>query len=146
MDTLGKLIDELRAGNHRLTIIRKAILSLLLKVREPLSPADILGLLEKSKILANKTTIYRELDFLKKQDMIRELQLGDTAKYYEIKSGNHHHHVICVKCDKVEDVVLEKDLDLQEKSIAKSKKFKILNHSLEFYGVCKGCQPNYKSL
>ncbi len=144
MENPRQFINELRAGNHRLTKIRKALLSLLTKTKEPLSPTEIGRLLGKAKVPANKTTVYRELEFLKNQAMVKEIQFGDATKYYEITPTNHHHHVVCMQCDKVEDVVLEKDLDLQEKSIAKNKNFKILNHSLEFYGICKECQPTYK--
>jgi Fe2+ or Zn2+ uptake regulation protein len=28
----------------------------------------------------------------------------------------------------------------QEHEISKRKNFKVLSHSLEFYGLCKGCQ------
>ena len=90
----------------------------------------------------NKTTIYRELAFLKKQNIILELQFDDNTKRYEIMPANHHHHIVCVRCEKVEDVVLEKDLDAEEKVITQNKKFQILHHSLEFYGICKMCQTH----
>ncbi len=140
MHNSKQLINELRVKSHRITKIREAILNLLAKAKEPLSSVDIQALLENNRIPANKTTVYRELYFLQSQEMIRELKFSDAAKYYEIMPEDHHHHVVCVKCDKVEHVVLEKDLDLQEKAIAKNKKFKILNHTLEFYGICRSCQ------
>lgn len=135
-----ELINELRASNQRITKTRKAVLALLEKSKKPLSSPEILSRINKLGLSINKTTIYRELDFLKKQEIVKELQLGDNAKYYELTPKDHHHHLICVSCDEIEDVVLEKDLDLHEKAITKNKKFKILNHSLEFYGICKSCQ------
>ncbi len=141
MRDITHYVNKLRANNHRITRVRETILDLLLRAQKPLSPSDIMLLLVKIKVPADKTTIYRELAFFKGQGMIRELQLGGNKKYYEIMPENHHHHIICIKCDQIEDIVLEKDLDEEERNIAKNKKFKIINHSLEFYGTCRGCTP-----
>ncbi len=113
---------------------------ILTNAKQPLSPVDLGVLLRKNGILVNKTTIYRELDFLKDEKIIRELRLNDTAKHYELVPDNHHHHLICLDCKKIEHVELDGDLDREEKKISKNTKFKILNHSLEFYGICKSCQ------
>ena len=50
-----------------------------------------------------------------------------------------HHHLICNICNaviEVEDDLLEQ---LEEK-IKKQYKFKILDHSVKFYGICEECQ------
>ncbi len=125
---------------HRLTRIRKAMLDLLTKSRQPLSSPDIQATFLRKKISVNKTTIYRELAFLKAQNMVRQLQFVDHAKRYEIMPDNHHHHIVCVNCKKVGHVELAKDLDEAERSISKTMNFKIMNHSLEFFGLCRKCQ------
>jgi Fe2+ or Zn2+ uptake regulation protein len=140
MQDSSHILANLKKRGHRITSIRKAILDLLVKSSEPLSSPSIQKLLTKRKTSANKTTVYREIAFLKGQNLVRELQFRDNAKRYEIMPENHHHHIVCVNCEKVEDVELKKDLDVEEKNITKNKKFKIINHSLEFYGVCIGCQ------
>lgn len=111
---------------------------MLAKQLKPVSALEIQKKLLQKKITANKTTVYRELSFLKKQNIILELQFGDRTKRYELIS-THHHHIICTNCDKVEDVELKKDLATAEKMIAKNKKFAMIRHSLEFYGVCRAC-------
>ncbi len=88
----------------------------------------------------NKTTMYRELDFLKKTGIVRELQLGDRLRRYEITPDDHRHHLICRNCNGVEDVVLENDLDSVEKNLRKQTKFKVEEHALTFYGTCEKCQ------
>lgn len=140
MQTLEHILVQLKTNGHRLTQIRKAILSLLIKSPEPFSSPDLQSLLLQKKMLVNKTTVYRELAFLKKQNIVRELQFRDSIKQYEIMPENHHHHIVCVNCEKVEDVELNKDLDKTEKAISKSMNFKIINHSLEFFGLCAKCK------
>lgn len=135
-----QILAILKEKGYRFARIRKAILDLLVKSPHPLSSPDIQQLLSKKKIDANKTTVYRQLAFLKEQNLIRELQFKDNAKRYEIVTKNHHHHIVCVDCGHIEDVEAEKDLYYLEKKIAQEKKFKVENHSLEFFGICQKCQ------
>lgn len=134
-----KIISRLREEGFRSTGIREAILSLFCKSKKPLSCQDIQKYLKQKSISANKTTVYRELDFLKNQKLIEEFQLDDGVRRYEI-SSKHHHHVVCTKCKKIDCVELKQELRSQEIQIEKNNKFKIISHSLEFYGLCHKCQ------
>lgn len=140
-----RILATLKEKGYRFSRIRKAILDLLIKNPNPLSLSDIKMLLAKKKIMTNKTTVYRQLVFLKEQRLVRELQFRENTKRYEIMSENHHHHIICVNCEKIKDVELDGDLDAEEKSISKNKNFKVLSHSLEFYGICEKCQDRQLS-
>ena len=119
--------------------VRDFILELISKDSKPLSVLEIINRMKKN-ISANKTTVYREINLLKKEGLILEIQLNERNKRYELSSKKHHHHIVCTSCNKIEDVMLDKDLEAQEKKIKKNKKFKIINHSLEFFGVCEKCQ------
>jgi len=143
MKDITEILTILQSRGCRLTPVRRAILKLFISKHEPLSSRNIQEILASQKMPVNKTTVYRELDFLKNQKIIEEFQFNDRIKRYEIISG-HHHHLVCIYCNKVECVVLDQDLEKQEKKIAKDKNFKIINHSLEFYGVCRKCQITHK--
>jgi len=146
MQDSSRILEVLKEKGYRFARIRKAILDLLIQSHNPLSSPDIQRLLYKKKINANKTTIYRQLSFLKEQNFIRELQFGYNTKLYEIMPENHHHHIVCTNCDKIEDVELAIDLDVEERIITENKNFTVLNHSLEFYGICGKCQDRQLSL
>ena len=142
MEKANKFLKEIKDKGYRYSRIREAILDLMIKNNKPLSYFDIKRFFDKKKVSANKTTIYRELAFLKQQKIISELQFNDGIKYYEIAMQRHHHHIICNACEAIEHIELEKDLEMQEKSIFKNNKFKVLTHSLEFYGICNSCVKN----
>lgn len=138
---LGPVIDGLVSNGFRITRIRKAMIEVFLKNGLPLSAMDMMSSLRAMKVPFNKTTIYREVAFLKENGIIEDVQfINERTKRYELVSVDHHHHLICLKCKKVEDIVLEKDLEEQEKKIYESKGFKVLNHSLEFMGICQICR------
>ena len=116
-----------------MTKVRRALLDLFAKEERPLDVEEIAGQLDVS---AHKVTLYRELKFLIEQGIVREVTLkGDRARF-ESAALDHHHHVVCVKCDDVADVTLDENIERQQKAIEKKTKFTILTHSLEFFGLC----------
>lgn len=139
MQTYQEILAEITQRGHRLTKARRGILKLLWQKQKPVAASDIQALLEQGGMVVNKTTVYRELEFLECEKYIDEVRLKDGRRYYEIVMA-HHHHVICVKCNSVDDVVLQSELGKEEQRIEREMKFKILHHSLEFFGVCALCQ------
>lgn len=127
-------------SKYRITPARRKILEIFSRKTKPLSALKISSLLSDDNISVNKTTIYRELDFLLKKGLVRELYINSGKKYYESSSLKHHHHLICSDCGSIEDVFLKNDIEKEEKRLESEKNFKISNHSLEFFGLCAGCQ------
>lgn len=138
---LEEILSELSGMGFRLTRIRRAVIGIFLGSGLPLSAVDIMGVLNRMNTAFNKTTVYRELGFLKGLGVVKEIQfLHERVKRYELAGGDHHHHLICLKCRSVEDIVLEGDLEEQEKKIFRSRGFRVLDHSLEFLGLCQTCR------
>lgn len=106
----------------------------------PLSVPRILDELGCRGIVVNKTTVYRELEQLEKIGMVKSLLLQDRKQYFELATRDHHHHFVCMECEKVEDILFdESDLLRQEALLTQRKGFSIFRHSLEFFGLCKLC-------
>ena len=128
-------------NNSRNTPVRQALLKILSRNKSPLSAFDILAKLHQQKFTVNKTTVYRQLELLEKQALVETVRLSDRSLRYELANkANHHHHLVCLKCNDVQDVDFKDDLKNQEKIIQKNNKFKILRHSLEFFGLCVKCK------
>ncbi|WKZ25670.1 MAG: transcriptional repressor [bacterium] len=98
-------------------------------------PLDVQTLVEKLKV--NKTTVYRQLEKLIKNNKVIEVELGEGKKRYEVKSLDHHHHLICKKCGKLEDISLDEEVLMNQ--VSKKTKFNVESHSLEFFGHCVKC-------
>ncbi len=126
---------------YKTTKVRTALLEIFQETSTPLSIQDILIKLKEKKLSPNKTTIYREIEFLTNLELVSGVDFGEGKKRYEA-SGKHHHHIICVNCKSVKDVSLEKDLDLFYAKIARQAGFKPVGHSLEFFGLCSKCQSD----
>lgn len=137
-----EIIADLGGGGFRITRLRKAIVEIFTGNGLPISAEELMELLRSRNTPFNRATVYREIAFLKERDVIQEIQfLHERVKRYELSSLDHHHHIVCLRCNRVEDIFLENDLADQERSILKSKGFKVTNHMLEFHGICRSCQP-----
>jgi len=135
-----EIISKLKSAGYRITPVREQIVEIFINSSSPISAGDLIESFKILKIPVNKTTIYRELDFLLEKNIIKEIEFGEGKKRYELETGHHHHHLVCLNCRKVEDVDLEVDLHDEEKKIEKETGFKVKSHSLEFFGLCKNCQ------
>lgn len=134
------LFETIKHKGLRLTKTRRAVLELLVATHAPLSVPRILDELACRGLSVNKTTVYRELEQLEKVDMVKSLSLQDRKQYFELATRDHHHHFVCMECEKVEDILFdESDLLRQESLLVRKKGFSVFRHSLEFFGLCKLC-------
>jgi len=135
------ILNGLRKAGHRITKARSAILLTLISAGKPLTAAQILADARVRAASREKTTVYRELDFLVAEKLAHTIDLQDGKRRFEITHrGEHHHHLVCTKCETVTCVELPKHLHDIEAALGKKHHFLITSHSLEFFGLCKSCQ------
>lgn len=140
MKKIEEIFTVLKTKHLRLTKTRKVLLELFFRYETPLSAQIILREFGKVYRVVNKTTIYRELERLERVGLIGTVQLGDRTTYYELTIREHHHHLVCLHCEKVEDVDIDEKIFLaEEKKVSREKNFVISRHALEFFGLCKMC-------
>jgi len=132
-------LSELRGRGFRMTKARSAIVAFLARIDAPQSIPEILEALRKKGLLFNKTTVYRELAFLVREGVAKEVLVSDEKRYYEL-AGEHHHHTICMRCGDIRDVLFRENLLHVERVLLERDGFRVLEHSLEFFGLCSGCK------
>lgn len=123
----------------KVTKARVAILTLLLREHGPFSIEDIHSRSTGSGL--DLVTAYRSLASMEEHGLVKKVNMGDAIARYElIHEHDHHHHIMCTICRKIEsirDCLVEK----LERKVAKLG-YSQIHHSLEFYGVCKSCNSN----
>ncbi len=130
----------LRKGGLKATSARVAILETLKAVKKPMSAQAIFEMLAKD---LDRATVYRTVKSLKEKGIIVPIDLRHNHAHYEFANLAEHHHLICIKCGRVEDVHHCGLEEAQSKVLRSSKHFaKITEHALEFYGVCRKCDRN----
>ena len=84
-------------------------------------------------------TVYRNLRQLAEVGLIREIQAGGQALRFDGNTGAHH-HVRCVGCGRVNDLVVPLDTR-REQAAARATDFQVLGHHVEVQGLCPACRP-----
>ena len=104
-----------------------------------LSPEQLYYRVKKFKPSISLATVYKTLDVFYSVGLVAKVTCQDcTSAYYETNT-NHHHHLICKKCHKIEDLYSEQ-LDLLSIPESLVKEYKITGASLQLEGICKDCQ------
>lgn len=130
---------ELREVSLKATPTRLAVLGLLEKANKPVDVASIIDYLKGNNIQADPVTVFRIVNLFTEKGLTRQVHLNEGKFRYELFAKDDHHHLKCENCGTIEDVA-DCGVDTLIKEIQKQKKFKVKNHSLEFYGLCAHCQ------
>ena len=83
-------------------------------------------------------TVYRALAFLEEENLIASISLDKDKRKFETNFKAHHDHLICVKCNKIIEFTNE-IIEKEQEKIAQKNEFKLLNHTMYLYGICKEC-------
>jgi Fur family ferric uptake transcriptional regulator len=132
------IYETIKSKGKRLSKARKAIIEILFQSPCLLSTSDILAKLKSRKIQPDRSTMYRELLFLAKNNIITKETIAEKD-YFELPT-DHHHHLVCTSCNAIKKVVIGKHLHKEEKQLEKDNEFVITNHSIEFFGLCRNCR------
>ncbi len=133
----SKLHLKVKKAGGRMTKVRTQIIECIQHSGCLTTQADIRAHLLKNHLKPNRSTLFRELQFLVKHAIINKSILAGV-EYYEVP--HHHHHLVCVQCRAITKIEINDKLHMQEDQLSKTYDFHITNHTLEFFGYCKSCQ------
>lgn len=118
----------------RQTKNKRALIERLGRSRAPVSVQELVQALG-----VNKTTIYRELEAFTASGEVSVVDFGDGQKRYELTPEGHHHHAVCMGCQRVVELEIEPSIAKLEQAVKKQSGFKLSKHQIEFFGLCKSC-------
>lgn len=82
--------------------------------------------------------VYRNLNILVEQGLIRRMDFGSTYDRFDAIQIPHYHFV-CEQCGAVLDLDLSYDDQLNQKAM-ESSGYRVYNHKIQFYGLCDKCK------
>lgn len=83
-------------------------------------------------------TVYRNLNILIEQKLIKKIDFGSTFDRFDANIGPHY-HFICERCSSVLDLELPVDEALNER-VNVSTHHNAQRHRIEFFGICDRCE------
>lgn len=128
----------LRAAGYKLTEDRRALIEDMSHRDRLVSIGDLIE--TGAQLGVSRPTVFRLLDVLVEQKLaVRFTKEGGSRTYYTFCTPDHHHHVICTNCGRVEPVeapYLEKELSM----ISALTGYDLDRHNLELFGLCPECR------
>ena len=135
------MINKLKERDFRITPQRLAVLRILAKSEGHPSVEDIFTQVRPIFPTTSLATIYKTVNLLKELGEVVELDFSEEGNRYDGNRPYPHPHLICTQCKTVVDPDMATINDLS-KELAKKTGYEILNHRLDFFGVCPRCQEN----
>jgi len=128
----------LKRKGLRITQPRKAILDFIHDKGDHLTAEEIIDHVHEKLPRVNKSTIYRTLELLEKNECVFKSEYRDRTIYHHADDG-HHHHLVCRKCGKTIDC--QEDLFAPvEKSLGKEYGFNADFKHVVISGLCGNCR------
>ena len=128
MKKIELLVEALKKEGLRFTEQRKSIWDEITSSDDHREAEDIFLSLRKKNINVSRATVYRTIDVLVKNNLVRKLDIGDAPSKYENKIDSHHHdHMICLETGDIIEFYNEELENLQDE-IAKKHGYKVIRH------------------
>ncbi|MEM6279260.1 MAG: Fur family transcriptional regulator [Verrucomicrobiota bacterium] len=136
---LETLLEQCSQAGLRKTSALRACLNVLLHAEQPLTLQQIGGN-PNLGVSCDPATIYRLITRLEEKRIVRRIGFHSRAAHFCLRESDHQDYLICRDCGSVEVLNISCPVGELESEIAKTSGFADLEHELEFFGRCAGCQ------
>lgn len=135
---LQQLAQRLRAHGYRMTPQRMAVLRALLDSTRHPSAEEIYQAIHPAYPMISRSTVYKTLATLKELGEVLELEFSDGHNRYDAYLVHPHPHLLCRRCGRIDDYLLD-DLPALTAAAAARSGYTGLSARLDFYGLCAAC-------
>jgi Fur family ferric uptake transcriptional regulator len=136
--------SELKSMGLKATYPRLKILDIFRKgeVRH-MSAEDVYRALMGENVEIGLATVYRVLTQFEQAGLLTRSQFDSGKAVFELNEGDHHDHLVCTNCGRVEEF-FDPEIERRQYKIAKEHDFALTGHALALYGVCPQCTAKQK--
>ena len=140
MATYAQLKRVLKKEGLRYTQQRQSVWDELCATNDHRDAEEIYLAIRQSGLNVSRATVYRTIDVLVKNRMVRKLELGDGRARYEHRvNATHHDHLICIQCGKIEEF-MDEVIESRQDEIVKKFGYKLVRHIHQLFIICSECE------
>jgi len=111
-----------------------------------LTAEDVYRMLTAEGMDIGLATVYRVLTQFEQAGLLERHHFESAKAVFELNEGQHHDHLVCLQCGKVEEFV-DPEIEQRQNQIAQDRGFKVREHALHLYVEClKQDCPNRKQV
>lgn len=134
--------NDLKSIGLKATLPRMKVLELFQATdQRHLSAEDVYRLLLQEDVDIGLATVYRVLTQFEQAGLLARQHFETGKAVFELNEGEHHDHLVCIQCGKVEEF-FDRAIEDRQKKIAQERGFDLHDHALALYGSCtkKDCE------
>ena len=129
-------IDELKSTGLKATLPRLKILEIFQgNARRHMSAEDVYRVLLEEGSDVGLATVYRVLSQFEHAEILSRSHFEGGKAVFELNAGQHHDHLVCLDCGKVEEFY-DAEIEQRQHAVAATKGFAIADHALSLYAHC----------
>jgi len=134
-------LTKLRATSGRTGGARREVVEFLGDQHCCLSAQEIHEGLRDGGVRIGVASVYRALEGLTQLDLVQRVELGDgIARFEPVRpDGDHHHHLVCDDCGKVEPFE-DPSLESAIERVAVGHGYSVAAHDVVLHGACNDCR------
>jgi len=134
--------SDLRKVGLKVTLPRMKILDILegSNARHQ-SAEDVYKILLETGEDIGLATVYRVLTQFESAGLVKRHHFEGGHSVFELDQGDHHDHILCVKCGRVDEFV-DEIIEQHQKDIATRLGYELTDHCLYMYGICSQCKAS----
>jgi Fur family ferric uptake transcriptional regulator len=138
-------IASLRSKGHRNSGARRAVIELLGAQQCCLTAQEIFDQLRAEGRRVGTASVYRALEQLSKDGFVQRIDVGASAARFEPihADGEHHHHLVCDDCGKVE-AFADDELERALRKVEGRTGYTVAGHDVVLRGACDDCSPRVR--
>ena len=134
-------IEELKSNGLKATVPRLKILDVFQRGgQRHMTAEDVFRQLLIDNADIGLATVYRVLTQFEQAGILSRNHFESGKAVYELNEGQHHDHMVCLDCGKVEEFY-DAEIEKRQAAVAADKGFTIQEHALYIYGRCASCKP-----
>jgi Fur family ferric uptake transcriptional regulator len=129
-------IEELKSTGLKATLPRLKILEVFQRgAQRHMTAEDVFRVLLDERSDIGLATVYRVLMQFEQAGLLTRSNFESGKAVYELNEGQHHDHLVCIDCGRVEEF-FDPEIERRQQSIAQTKGFKLQDHALALYATC----------
>ena len=134
---------DLRNAGLKVTLPRVKILQILENqaTERHLTAEQVYKILLSEDEEIGLATVYRVLTQFEAAGLVTRHHFEGGNSVFELSDGDHHDHIMCIKCGKVDEFT-DEIIEAQQKKIAQRLGYELTAHGLYLYGYCPQCKKS----
>lgn len=129
-------LEELKSTGLKATLPRLKILEVFHNAEQRhMTAEDVFRVLLEERSDIGLATVYRVLMQFEQAGLLTRSNFESGKAVYELNEGQHHDHLVCLDCGRVEEF-FDAEIERRQQMVAKTRGFALQEHALSLYASC----------